>query len=298
MSEMTKKLRELLAKDQILVMVGAYDCLTAKLIEYTRFDCVGLTGLGISATLGRPDVGILTMTEMVDRAKYIVDSVNIPVMADGDTGHGNALNVYRTIQEFEAAGVAMVMLEDQTLPKKCGSMKGKELISVREMVGKIRAAIDARRDPDFMILARTDAVDVLGREAALERAQAYQEAGADAIIVMSPGTPDDMKRLNKLLKCPSFVAMAETEIWIRKNSLKSPKELQELGFKAVLYPTSILYYTCKCIKELLVKLKKNGLSEKLVSDMMHFKEINNILGLPKYYEQEKKYLGLLRGKIV
>ena len=290
MDGMAKQFRKLLAKDRILVEVGAYDGFTAKLIEQAGFDCVGITGFGVCATLGTPDVGVATMTEMVDRAKYIVDSVGIPVTADGDTGYGNALNVYRTIREFEAAGVAMVMIEDQLSPKKCGSMKGKEVISTQEMIGKIKAATDARRDPDLVILARTDAVDILGREAALDRAQAYEEAGADAIIVMSAGSADNMRRLNKLLKVPSFVAMPETEIWVRNNPLRSPKELQELGFKCVFYPTSILYYTGKCIKELLAELKKKGLTEELVSKMMHFKEVTDLLGLPKYYEQEKKYL--------
>jgi len=290
MAGMGKRLRELLAGDRIVVKVGAYDGLTAKLVEQAGFDAVGITGLGVCATLGKPDVGVATMSEMVERAKYIVDSVNIPVLADGDTGYGNALNVYRTIQEFGKAGVAMIMIEDQASPKKCGSMKGKEVIPIREMVGKIKAATDARRDPDLMILARTDAVDVLGREAALERAKAYEEAGADAVIVMSPGTEDDMRRLNKLLKVPSFVTMGETEIWVRKNRLRSPQELQEIGFKAVSYPTSILYYTAKCIKDLLAQIKKKGLTEELVSQMMHFTDLTDLLGLPGYYEQEKKYL--------
>lgn len=290
MAGMAKRLRELLTEDRILIKVGAYDGFTAKLIEQAGFDCIGISGFGVCATLGRPDVGIITMTEMVERAKYIVDSVNIPVRADGDTGYGNALNVYRTVQEFEATGVAMIMIEDQVSPKRCGSMKGKEVISIQEMIGKIKAATDARKDPDLMILIRTDAVDVLGREAALERVQTYEEAGADAIIVMSPGTPDDMRHLNKLLKVPSFVDMPETEIWVRNNPLRSAKELQELGFKCVNYPTSVLYYTGKCIKELLIELKKEGLTEALVSRMMHFKEITDLLGLPRYYEQEKKYL--------
>ena len=290
MAGMGKRLRELLAGDRIVVKVGAYDGLTAKLVEQAGFDAVGITGLGVCATLGKPDVGVATMSEMVERAKYIVDSVNIPVLADGDTGYGNPLNVYRTIQEFGKAGVAMVMIEDQTFPKKCGSMKGKEVIPVREMIGKIKAATDARRDSDLMILARTDAVDVLGREAALERAKACEEAGADAVIVMSPGTEDDMRRLNKLLKVPSFVTMGETEVWVRNNRLRSPQELQDLGFKSVSYPTSILCYTAKCIKDLLAQIKKKGLTEDLVSKMMHFTDLNSLLGLPDYYEQEKKYL--------
>jgi 2-methylisocitrate lyase-like PEP mutase family enzyme len=287
---MGKRLRELLAGDRIIVKVGAYDSLTAKLVERAGFDAVGITGFGVCATLGRPDVGVVTMSEMVERAKYIVDSINIPVLADGDTGYGNALNVYRTVKEFESAGVAMVMIEDQVFPKKCGSMKGKEIVSVREGVGRIKAATDARKGSDLMILARTDAVDVLGREAALERAKAYEEAGADAVIVMSPGTEEDMRRLNKLLKVPSFVCMAETEVWVRNNRLTSPQRLQELGFKAVSYPTSILYYATKCISDLLVEIKRHGLTEELVSKMMHFKELTDMLGLPGYYEQEKKYL--------
>jgi 2-methylisocitrate lyase-like PEP mutase family enzyme len=290
MGLMAKRLRERIAQEEILVKVGVYDGFSVKLVEQAGFEAAGITGFGVCATLGRPDVGVVTMSEMVERAKYIVDSVNIPVTADGDTGYGNALNVYRTIQEFEAAGVAMIMIEDQVSPKKCGSMKGKEVVSIPEMVGKIKAATDARRDSNLMILARTDAVDVLGREAALERAKKYEEAGADAVIVMSPGTPDDMKRLNKLLKVPSFVAMPESEVWVRNNPLRSPQELQALGFKSVSYPTSILFYTAKCVKDLLGEIKKGGLKEELVSRMMHFKEVTDLLGLPGYYQQQEKYL--------
>ena len=292
MSGMCKKIRELLKREQILLRMGVYDGFTAKLAEQAGFEFIGITGFGVCATFGKPDVGILTMTEMVERTKIIVDSVNIPVMADGDTGYGNALNVYRTIQEFESAGAAMVMIEDQVSPKKCGSMKGKDVISVQEMIGKIKAATDARKDQDLMILARTDAVDILGREAALERAQAYEEAGADAILVMSPGTPDDMKRLNKLIKVPTSVTMVETELWVRKNPLTSPQKLQEYGYKCVSYPTSILYYMANCIKNLLAEMKNKGLTEELLSKMMNFNEINQLLGLPKYYEQDRKYLSL------
>ncbi|MDK2799279.1 MAG: 2,3-dimethylmalate lyase, partial [Clostridiales bacterium] len=158
MEKMTTKLRKLLARDEILVAPGAHDVLTAKIIEKEGFEAVYMTGYGTSASLlGKPDVGLLTMTEMAQRAANIAEAVNIPVIADGDTGYGNAVNVMRTVREYEKAGVACIQLEDQLAPKKCGHMLGREIISKEEMVGKIKAACDARHDPDFMIMARTDA---------------------------------------------------------------------------------------------------------------------------------------------
>ena len=291
MTAQTKKLRKLFSEDRIIMRMGVYDGFTAKLAEAAGFEFIGITGYGVSATFGWPDIGLVTMKEMVDRTKCIVDSVNIPVMADGDTGYGNALNVYRTVREIEAAGAAMIMLEDQVFPKKCGSMKGKQLISTQEMIGKIKAATDARKDSDFMLLARTDAVDVLGRDEALERAKKYEEAGADAILVMSPGSHDDMRRLNSLIKMPTFVTMAETEIWVRNNPLTSPEKLYELGYHCVSYPTTILYYAAQCVKDLLADINNGnkGLTEEHVSKMMHFKDVTGLLGLEKYYERENKY---------
>ncbi|MCU1604352.1 MAG: putative isocitrate lyase-family protein putative carboxyvinyl-carboxyphosphonate phosphorylmutase, partial [Modestobacter sp.] len=177
-----RRLRELLAGPQPLVAPGAYDALSARMVEQAGFDVVYMTGFGTTASLiGRPDVGLLSGAEMVDNARRIVGAVGVPVIADADTGYGNALNVLRTVQLYEQAGVAGIQLEDQVTPKKCGHMSDKQVIGTGEMVGKIRAAVDARRDPALVLIARTDAVAVHGVEDAVARGRAYAEAGADLL---------------------------------------------------------------------------------------------------------------------
>ena len=187
------RLRELLARPEPLVAPGAYDALSARLVEQAGFDVVYMTGFGTTASLvGRPDVGLLTGTEMVDNARRIAAAVDVPVIADADTGYGNAINVVRTVQAYEQAGVAGIHLEDQVMPKKCGHMSGKAVIPADEMAGKIRAAVAARRDPDFLLIARTDAAAVEGLSAAIDRARAYADAGADVLFVEAPTSEDDI----------------------------------------------------------------------------------------------------------
>src|SRR5688572_22963884 len=194
------RLRTLLATPGPLMAPGAYDALSARLVEQAGFDVVYMTGFGSTASLiGRPDVGLLTGTEMVDNARRIAAAVDLPVIADADTGYGNAINVVRTVQAYEQAGVAGIHLEDQVMPKKCGHMSGKAVIPAEEMVGKIRAAAAARRDPDFVLIARTDAVAVEGVAAAIARARAFAEAGADALFVEAPTSEDDLATIGREL---------------------------------------------------------------------------------------------------
>src|SRR5215813_13785683 len=191
-----RRLRELLEAPEIVLAPGAYDCLSARLIEHAGFPVVYMTGFGTSASyLGRPDVGLLGMSEMVDNARRIADAVSVPVIADADTGYGNAINVIRTVQAYERAGVAAIHIEDQLAPKKCGHLEGKQLIPAAEMVQKIRAAIDARNSSDFAIIARTDARAVEGLERALERAHLYREAGADILFVEAPENEGEIERV-------------------------------------------------------------------------------------------------------
>ena len=179
-----KELRELLKKDQIIMAPGAYDAWSARLIEKAGFPVVYMTGYGVSASvLGRPDIGLISMQEMAEAAKNICSCTRVPVIADADNGYGNTLNVIRTVTEYELAGVAGIQLEDQVMPKRCGHMEGKQVISKEEMVAKIRAAVYARRDPDTVIIARTDAIAVNGYDDAIDRATAYREAGADVIFI-------------------------------------------------------------------------------------------------------------------
>ncbi|MEG2418992.1 MAG: 2,3-dimethylmalate lyase, partial [Eubacterium sp.] len=194
------KMRELLSTKKMVVAPGAHDAMTAKVIGRLGFDAVYMTGYGQSAShLGQPDVGLLTMTEMVARANAIVEAAGVPVIADADTGFGNAVNVMRTVREYEKAGVAVIQLEDQVMPKKCGHMVGREIVSKEEMVGKIKAAVDTRVNPDFMIMARTDARTTKGIDEALERGLAYKEAGADIIFIESPEGEEEMKRINETI---------------------------------------------------------------------------------------------------
>src|SRR6266852_3658860 len=193
----TTRLRELLAGPDLIVAPGAYDALSARLIAQTGFPAVYMTGFGTAASvLGQPDVGLLTMSEMVSRAAALAAVVgDLPLIADADTGYGNPINVRRTIREYERAGVAGLHIEDQVWPKKCGHMEGKQVIPMDEMVQKIRAAIDARQDPDFVIIARTDANAVHGLEDAIQRGQAYREAGADVIFIEAPRSIEELRTI-------------------------------------------------------------------------------------------------------
>jgi carboxyvinyl-carboxyphosphonate phosphorylmutase len=261
--------------------------LTARVIEKVGFKAVYMTGYGQAASvLGKPDVGLLTMTEMVDRARKFAQAVDIPVIADGDTGFGNAVNVIRTVKEYEQAGVAAIQLEDQVAPKKCGHMNGRQVVPVDEMLGKIEAAKYARKDKDFIIIARTDARTSLGFEEALKRAKAYADAGADVIFFESPENEEEMRKLNKEIEIPTLANMVEGG----RTPLFSAKELEEMGYAIVIFPTSSVYCTARAMMELMDELKTTGSTKSQVDKMISFKEFNDLIGLPKIREWEKKYL--------
>ena len=233
------RLRELVSGSAPLVAPGAYDALSARLIEQAGFDAVYMTGFGTTASLiGRPDVGLLSGAEMVDNARRIVSAVDVPVIADADTGYGNAINVVRTVQLYEQAGVAGIQLEDQVMPKKCGHMSGKLLVGADEMVGKLRAAVEARRDPDLLIIARTDAVAVTGVDDAIARARAFAEAGADLLFVEAPTSEDDIARVAAELAgvAPLVFNWAEGG----RTPPLSLERITELGFALVIYPIGTL----------------------------------------------------------
>src|SRR6185312_12717200 len=226
------RLRELLASPAPVVAPGAYDALSARLIEQAGFHVVYMTGFGTTASLiGRPDVGLLTGSEMVDNARRIAAAVDVPVIADADTGYGNTINVLRTVQLYEQAGVAGIHLEDQVMPKKCGHMTGKVVIPAAEMVGKVRAAVEARQDPDFLIIARTDAAAVHGLNEAIDRGRAYAEAGADALFVEAPTSEEDIARVAAELRgvAPLVFNWAEGG----RTPLLPVERIAELGFSLV-----------------------------------------------------------------
>lgn len=282
-----KVLRGLLAAKEILVAPGAHDVLTAKIIEKAGFQAVYMTGYGQAAShLGTADVGLLTMSEMLDRANNFASAVDIPVIADGDTGFGNAINVMRTVRQYEMAGVAAIQLEDQVAPKKCGHMTGRQVIPLAEMVGKIKAAVEARRDPDFVILARTDARTIHGIDEAIHRAKAYEEAGADVIFVESPESVEEMKKITSSFKVPVLANMVEGG----RTPLLPAGELEKLGYDLVIFPTASTYMVAQAMKNLMEELMKTGTTENLIPDMIPFPEFNKLIGLAEIRELEAKFV--------
>ncbi len=288
MMKKTTQLRELLKQPGIIVAPGAHNAFAAKIIEQTQgFQAVYMTGSGAAMSLiGEPDVGLLTMTEMVTQARNLVNAVHLPVIADADTGYGNALNVVRTVREFERSGVAAIHLEDQITPKKCGHFEGKQVVSQNEMVGKIKAAVDTREDPDFVIIARTDARAVLGFGEAVQRANAYVEAGADVIFFEAPQSMEELKTIVQSIRAPLLVNMDEGT----KTPLLTVKELEGMGFRIVIFPRSVPSAAAKVIQELMLHLKETGSTQGFVNRIVTFEGRNLITGLAKYKEMEKKYL--------
>ena len=286
MSTARKALRARLNRPGIIVAPGAYDSLMARLVERAGFPAVYLTGAGVSnSLLGQPDVGLVTLTEMVTRAAYVAEAVQIPVIADADTGYGNALNVQRTVRQYERAGVAAIQLEDQATPKRCGHFEGKELVSAAEMVAKIKAALDVRIDPDLVIIARTDAIAPLGLAAALERAQRYAEAGADVIFVEAPQSVEQMRAITGALSAPLLANMVEGG----KTPLLPATELEALGYKLAIFPGSLTRFLTRAAAELLSGLKTEGSTRAFLDRMFTFTEVNEILGLPEVMQREARY---------
>lgn len=286
MKNMPKQLRERLKEKKILVAPGAYDTLTAKIIEREGFEAVYMTGYGTSASmLGTPDVGLLTMSEMVRRAANIVERINIPLIADADTGYGNAVNVMRTVHEYEKAGVSCIQLEDQVAPKKCGHMLGREIITQDEMVGKIKAACDARQNPDLMIMARTDARTNFGLEEAIKRGKAYEEAGADILFIESVESEDEMKTVTSSFNVPVLANMLEHG----RSPLLSTSQLEKIGYDLTIFCVSSTYVVAKAVTDLMRHLKETGTTSDYFDKMITFEEFNRLIGLPEIREIEEKY---------
>jgi 2,3-dimethylmalate lyase len=284
------RLRELLSAGPPLVAPGAYDALSARLIEHAGFDVVYMTGFGTTASLiGRPDVGLLSGAEMVDNARRIVAAVDVPVIADADTGYGNAINVVRTVQLYEQAGVAGIQLEDQVMPKKCGHMSGKALIGTDEMVGKLQAAVAARTDPDLVIIARTDAVAVEGLDEALSRARAFAEAGADVLFVEAPTSEEDIARVAKELSgvAPLVFNWAEGG----RTPPLSLERIAELGFSLVIYPIGTLLAATAGIRSLLATLKAEGTPVSALDALPTFGQFTDLIGLPEIQSLEQRFAG-------
>lgn len=283
----SKILRKLLEAKEILIAPGAHDVLTGKIIEKAGFQAVYMTGYGQAAShLGMPDVGLLTMTEMLERANNFASALDIPVIADGDTGFGNAVNAMRTVRLYEKAGVAAIQLEDQVAPKRCGHMTGRQVIPMEEMVGKIKAAVEVRQNPDFVIIARTDARTVLGIEEAIRRGRAYEKAGADVLFIESPETVNEMKEITSAFNVPVLANMVEGG----RTPLLPAQELEDLGYHIVIFPTSSTYITAQAVKNLMEELRKTGTTQNILGQMIPFSEFNKLVGLSEVHELEDKFV--------
>lgn len=289
----TTLFKKLVLDDEILVLPGAYDALSAKIVEQAGFKAVTLGGYPASGSLlAKPDVSLLTMTEMVNQARYISEAVDIPLFVDGDTGHGNVTNVARTVREFERAGVAGLFIEDQEFPKRCGHMEGKQVISTEEMVIKIKAAVDARQDDDLMLMARTDSLAVYGIDAAIERAVRFAEAGADIIFVEAPSSLEEMRRVCREVKAPMMANMVEGG----KTPFITAKELKNIGYSIVTFPISTLYAAAYGARLAMETLFKTGSTSGYMDKMINFTDFNDLVGLEKLRTKEANYCKELLGK--
>jgi len=280
------RFRELLRRDGMVVAPGAYDCITARLIERAGFDAVYMTGAGTAATLGYPDFGLVTMSEMVANAGRIAAAVGLPVIADADTGYGNAINVIRTVREYEKTGVAGFHLEDQVSPKKCGHYEGKEVISRAEMVGKIKAAVDTRRDADMVIIARSDARAIEGLQASIDRVNAYLEAGADVGFVEAPQTVDELRIVGRQVRGPALVNVFEGG----KTPMLGAAELKGMGFRLGIYPSQTHRAAIRAAQRVLTAMKEDGDTRRVEADLASFQEREDAVGTAAWRELEEKYM--------
>jgi 2-methylisocitrate lyase-like PEP mutase family enzyme len=281
-------LRRLIARDGYTMVPGAYDTLTARLVEVAGFEAVYLTGGGFSRASGYPDLGLLTVVENVHFIGLTVEAVGIPVIADADTGYGNAINVIRTVREYEKSGVAGFHMEDQVAPKKCGHYEGKEVIPVAEMVGKIKAAVDTRRDADMVVIARSDARAVEGLQAAIDRVNAYLEAGADVGFVEAPQTVEELRVVGRSVNGPNLVNVFEGG----KTPMQSAAELETMGFRLGIYPSQTHRAAIRAAQRVLAVLKEDGHTTRVEPDLATFQEREDAVGTAAWRELEEKYLGV------
>jgi 2,3-dimethylmalate lyase len=279
-------IRRSLKKSGQLVMPGVYDALSAQIATKTGFEVIFISGYSLAATmLGEPDFGILTQTETLSAAQRICSVTDLPVIIDADTGYGNAINVIRTVHELIRIGAAGMFLEDQVWPKRCGHMKGKQVIPLEEQLKKLQAAIDAKRNRDFFIVARTDARQALGLNEAITRGIAFKKAGADAVFIEAPETKEEMVEIARCVPGPLVANMLERGV----TPLMAPQELRDLGFDLVVWPLAPLYSVAKSLNEVYKTLRRDGTTVGILDRLMPFDEFNRIVGLEEKYQLDEKY---------
>lgn len=272
---------------EMVLAPGCYDALGARLIEQAGFPAAYMTGFGSSASrLGRPDVGLMSLAEMVDNARRIVQAVDIPIIADGDTGYGNSINVIRTVREYEAAGVGAIHLEDQEMPKKCGHIEGKQVVPAAEMAAKVSAAVAARRSPAFLIIARTDARAANGLDDALTRARMYREAGADVLFVEAPETIDEIETIARTFPdVPLLFNYAEGG----KTPPVTHAFLRDLGFKLVIFPITLLLVATETMRSALAQIKADGTPIELLPSLLPFADFLEFIGIREIRALEERF---------
>ena len=282
------RLRRMLDEPGIVVLPGAYDALTARLAERAGFSAVFTTGFGFAATvLGMPDFGLLTASETLDRVRHVVRAIDVPLVADMDTGYGNALNTVRTVRECVALGVGGIILEYQEWPKKCGHFEGKRVIPAEEQAAKLRAAADARDGDDLVIIGRTDARQPLGLEEAIRRGKIYRDAGADVVFIEAPQSEDELREVAREIPgTPLFANMIEGG----KTPLLSSPELQALGYSMVVYPLSALFSAAKAVEETYRVLYEEKSTASRQDALTGFSEFEEIIGVPDWRELERRYV--------
>ena len=281
-----KKLSNRIKSKKPLVIPGVYDAIGAKIAENVGFDAMFQTGYGTSATLfGMPDYGFIGATETVDNARRISNAISVPLIVDSDTGYGNALSVWKLVKELEAAGAAGIFLEDQKWPKRCGHMQGKDVISQEEYTEKLGAAIDARENKDFIIVARTDSRATEGLDKAIERGLENKKTGADAVFIEAPKSLGEMKRIGKEIKAPLVANMIEGGA----TPINSAETLSKIGFNIILYPLSVLFANTFATMNILKELKNTGTTSKYKQKVVNFDQFNNLVELDKFKKMETKY---------
>jgi 2-methylisocitrate lyase-like PEP mutase family enzyme len=279
------RLRQMLSQPGLIQAPGCYDAFSARLIEQAGFRAAYMTGFGTSASvLGQPDTGLISFAEMAGHARNIAATLRIPLIADADTGYGNALNTYRTVRAYAQAGVAAVQIEDQVAPKKCGHTKGKAIIPLGEMVGKVRAAADARAEQDIVLVIRTDARAVAGFDEALERCLAFREAGADVLFFEAPESERELETVAQRIRAPLLVNLVEGG----KTPLLPRSRLEALGYKIAIYPATLLVTVAKAMQRQLRRLADED-AYGPNADQITFEELKTLVGFPDYYAMEQKY---------
>jgi 2,3-dimethylmalate lyase len=282
-----RRLRELLSGGQLVPAPGVYDAMSARLVEAAGFPAVYMSGFGVTASLlGRPDIGLLGMSEMAQAARRIVSAVDVPVIADADTGYGNAINVIRTVQEYEASGVAAMHIEDQVMPKRCGHMTGKQVVPAEVMIDKVKAAVAARQDPDLVLIARTDAAAVEGIDAAIDRALRYREAGADMLFLDALSSQEDIE------KAATALAAEQVLFSWGEGGLTPPTTLDQLrgwGFSIVIFPVAALLASVSATRALLAQVTGDGTPIRAMEGLPNLKEFFGLIGLGEIDEMGRRF---------